>query len=119
MVKKKAAALMERALDELLFTCRESGAGTFDLNDFDYFIPHQASKGVLRDSAQRIGIEKGRMLDELENYGNIVCANLPVTMANQMPRFKEGTLMMFLVIGGGWKYGAGIYRCGNEFENMG
>ena len=118
LVKKKAAALMERALHELLLTCKESGTGTFDLKDFDYFIPHQASKGVLKESAQRIGIEKGRMLDELENYGNLVCANLPVTMANQMPRLKEGTLMMFLVIGGGWKYGAGIYRCGNEFENM-
>ena len=58
------------------------------------------------------------MLDTLEHYGNMVCANIPVIITNNVSRFEEGTLLMFLVIGGGCKFGATIYRCGDEFEKM-
>jgi len=118
LVKKNAANLMERAFEGVIRECKESGAGNFHLDEFDYFIPHQASAGVLKKSAERIGIERSKMLDELENYGNMVCANLPVIITNNVPCFKEGTLLMFIVIGGGCKYGASIYRCGDEFEKI-
>jgi 3-oxoacyl-[acyl-carrier-protein] synthase-3 len=118
LVKKNASNLMKRAFDSVIHEASEAGLGKFDLNDFDYFVPHQASLGVLRESAEKIGIERNKMIDEIEEYGNMVCANLPVTITNHISRFTEGSLLMLLVIGGGCKYGAAIYRCGDEFENM-
>jgi 3-oxoacyl-[acyl-carrier-protein] synthase-3 len=118
LVKKNASSLMKRAYDGVIRKCREAGKGKFALDDFDYFIPHQPSVGVLTESAAKIGVEKSKMLDVLENYGNMVCANLPVIISNNISCFKEGSLLMFLVIGGGCKYGASIYRCGDEFEKM-
>ncbi len=118
LVKKNASILMERAFNGVIRKCREAGRGNFDLDDFDYFIPHQPSSGVLRESSEKIGADKEKMLDVLENHGNMVCANLPVIITNNIASLKEGTLLMFLVIGGGCKYGAAIYRCGNEFEKM-
>jgi len=118
LVKKNASTLMERAFEGVIHKCREAGRGTFNLDDFDYFVPHQPSTGVLRESAQKIGADESKMLDVLENHGNMVCANLPVIITNNISCFEEGTLLMFLVIGGGCKYGATIYRCGDEFEKM-
>jgi 3-oxoacyl-[acyl-carrier-protein] synthase-3 len=118
LVKKNAATLMERAFEGVIRKCREAGMGNFDLDEFDYFIPHQPSAGVLMESAEKIGVERSKMLDVLENYGNMVCANLPVIITNNFSSFKDGTLLMFLVIGGGCKYGAAIYRCGVEFEKI-
>ena len=118
LVKKNASTLMERAFNGVIRKCRDAGKGTFGIDDFDYFIPHQPSIGVLKESAEKIGVANNKMLDELENYGNMVCANLPVIITNNISCFKEGMLLMFLVIGGGCKYGASIYRCGDEFEKM-
>jgi 3-oxoacyl-[acyl-carrier-protein] synthase-3 len=118
LVKKNASTLMERAFDGVIRKCRVAGKGNFDLDDFDYFIPHQPSVGVLKESAEKIGVEKNKMLDELENYGNMVCANIPVIITNNASCFDKGTLLMFLVIGGGCKFGATIYKCGDEFEKM-
>jgi len=118
LVKKTAPALMERAFENVICKCRESGKGNFNLDDFDYFIPHQASSGVLDQSAEKIGIERSKMLDILETYGNMVCANLPVIISDNLSCFKEGALLMFVVIGGGYKYGASIYRCGDEFQKI-
>lgn len=118
LVKKNAATLMERAFEGVIRKSREAGRGNFDLDEFDYFIPHQPSAGVLTESADKIGVERSKMLDVLENYGNMVCANLPVIITNNFSSFEDGTLLMFLVIGGGCKYGAAIYRCGVEFENI-
>lgn len=118
LVKENASNLMERAFEGVIHKCRKAGKGNFELHDFDYLIPHQPSAGVLKDFAEKISADKSKMLDVLENHGNMVCANLPVIVTNKISCFKEGTLLMFLVIGGGCKYGAAIYRCGDEFEKM-
>ena len=73
---------------------------------------------MLEKSAEKIGIERSKMLDVLETYGNMVCANLPVIMTDHLSCFEEGKLLMFIVIGGGYKYGATIYRCGDEFKKI-
>ncbi len=96
----------------------ENGNGRYHLDDFDLFVPHQASKGVLNETARKLGMSPNKMINDLENHGNMVCANLPVGISTHLDAFKEGTLVMPVVVGGGWKYGAGIYRCGDEFEKM-
>ena len=116
-VRKHAPRLMERAVDGVLTEVSKTN-GRYDLDSFDVFVPHQASNGVLLDTARLIGIQNDKMINDLENNGNIVCANLPLVMSDNLDRFEEDKLVMPLVVGGGWKYGAGIYRCGDEFEKM-
>lgn len=80
------------------------------INDIDYMVPHQPSKRILIDVAKEIGIPEERVLMNMDKYANTSAGTIPILLAENWNKFKEGDNLLFAAIGSGWTYGAAIYE---------
>lgn len=103
LVYKKAIELVPDIIDEAVF-------GTCDMKDITYMVPHQPSKRILYDIANKIGLPRERVLMNMDKYGNTSAGTIPILLAENWDKFKKGDLLLFASIGSGWTYGAGIYE---------
>ena len=67
-----------KAVDELLK--KENTT----LNDYDYFIFHQANKYMLDALRRRIGIDKNKFSIQLKDVGNTVSSTIPITLKREI-----------------------------------
>lgn len=48
--------------------------------DIDYLVPHQANIRIIEASAKRLGIDKEKLWINLDKYGNMSAASIPVAL---------------------------------------
>ncbi len=106
IVEKVAAKLMSKA-----------GLQTSDL---DWFIPHQANMRIIKSAIKRCGIPMDKTLVNLEKYGNMSAAAIPVALSEAIieGRIKKGDLIMMVAFGGGLTYGGILMRWGRDDANV-
>jgi 3-oxoacyl-[acyl-carrier-protein] synthase-3 len=104
IVYKMALKLVPEAINEAL-----DKAG-LKISDIDYMVPHQPSKRILNDIADKIGLPREKVLMNMDRYGNTSAATIPILLAESWSRFKKGDKILFAVIGSGWTYGAAVYE---------
>jgi 3-oxoacyl-[acyl-carrier-protein] synthase III len=80
------------------------------IEDIDYLIPHQPSKRILLDVADKIKLPHNKVMMNMDRYGNTVAATIPILLHETWDRFEEGDIILFAAIGSGWTYGAAIYE---------
>ena len=59
------------------------------LDDFDYIIPHQASKPAVELLARKLGAKSGGYAQDYRRYGNTVAASIPLSLLRAQ---EEGTV---------------------------
>jgi len=81
------------------------------IKDIACIIPHQANMRILQAIAEKLGttLEEKFYLN-LERVGNVSGASVPIAFdeAVKCGRIKKGDLVMFIVFGGGFTWGASI-----------
>ncbi len=77
-------------------------------SDIQWMAAHQANKRIIDATANRLGIEKDKVLINIENYGNTTSATLPLLIADFEKQFKKGDRILFTTFGGGFTWGAMI-----------
>jgi 3-oxoacyl-[acyl-carrier-protein] synthase III len=78
----------------------------YTADDVDWFVPHQANKRIIDDSARKLGIapEGGHHRGQARQYlGGLDSAALTVAVADG--RIKRGDLVMLEAMGGGLHLG--------------
>ena len=80
--------------------------------DIDWFVPHQANKRILDGTAKKVGIAPEKVVITLENHGNTSAASIPLALhtAVRDGRIKQGDLVLFEAMGGGFTWGANLVR---------
>jgi 3-oxoacyl-[acyl-carrier-protein] synthase-3 len=80
--------------------------------DLDWFIPHQANKRIIDDSAKKLGIAPEKVVITVDRHGNTSAASIPLALdvARKDGRVKEGDLVMFEAMGGGFTWGSVLVR---------
>lgn len=88
---------------------KATGYGAADL---DWFIPHQANKRIIDDSAKKLGIAPEKVVITVDRHGNTSAASIPLALdvARKDGRVKEGDLVMFEAMGGGFTWGSVLVR---------
>lgn len=78
------------------------------IDDVDCVIPHQANMRIIRAIANRLGDSFDKFYVNLERVGNISAASVPVALdeAVREGRLKRGDIILFIVFGGGFTWGA-------------
>ncbi|MCK5023116.1 MAG: hypothetical protein KAS04_03010 [Candidatus Aenigmarchaeota archaeon] len=117
-VKNTAAKLMRRAVELNTKRAKEKGLGDYHPSTADLVIMHQASKNTLYAAQKEMGIDPAKMVNEVETRGNLVGASIPIAHNIALGRIKEGDIVNFTTIGGGWHAGDISYRAGPESEKM-
>jgi 3-oxoacyl-[acyl-carrier-protein] synthase-3 len=82
------------------------------LQDIDWFIPHQANQRILDGVAKRLGIPSSRVISTVEHHANTSAASIPLAMAEGVAdgRIKKGDLLLLEAMGGGLTWGAVVLR---------
>jgi len=75
-------------------------------------IPHQANLRIINACAERLGIEPGRVLVNIDRYGNTTAATIPLATRDAIGqgRLKKGDLVLFAAVGAGYTVGASLWK---------
>ena len=80
--------------------------------DIDWFVPHQANRRILEGTAKKLGIDENRIVLTLDRHGNTSAASIPLALdlAVRDGRIKRGDLVLMEAMGGGFTWGAVLFR---------
>ncbi|MGA2066509.1 MAG: beta-ketoacyl-ACP synthase III [Thermoguttaceae bacterium] len=100
-VEKMSAAVLE--------SLRTAG---LTLEDIDLLVPHQANLRMLEAIVERVGIPRQRVYVNVEEYGNIASASLPIALDESRRRgmLPAGGLALLVAFGSGFVWGSVLLR---------
>ncbi|MBU1289298.1 MAG: ketoacyl-ACP synthase III [Alphaproteobacteria bacterium] len=81
-------------------------------DDIDWFVPHQANKRILDGVARKIGIPEEKVVITVDQHANTSAASIPLALnhAVRSGRAKKGDLILSEAMGGGFSWGASLFR---------
>ncbi len=84
----------------------------YSARDIDWFVPHQANKRIIDDTAKKLGIAPEKVVMTVDKHGNTSAASIPLalTVAVADGRIKRGDLVMLEAMGGGFTWGSALLR---------
>jgi 3-oxoacyl-[acyl-carrier-protein] synthase-3 len=84
----------------------------YTADDIDWFVPHQANKRIIDDSARKLGIAPQKVVTTVDRHGNTSAASIPLALdvARRDGRIKKGDLVLLEAMGGGFTWGSALVR---------
>ena len=84
----------------------------YSADDLSWFVPHQANKRIIDDSAHKLGIAPEKVVITVDQHGNTSAASIPLALAAARAdgRIKPGDLVMLEAMGGGFTWGSALLR---------
>lgn len=82
------------------------------LDQIDLLVPHQANLRMLEAIVERVGISPQRVFMNVEDYGNMASACLPIALdqARRGGRIRPGALVLLVAFGSGFVWGSALVR---------
>ncbi|NLL18121.1 MAG: ketoacyl-ACP synthase III [Clostridia bacterium] len=80
--------------------------------DVDFLIPHQANLRIVDAALKRLELPSDRVYTNLEKYGNMSSASVPVALdeAARLGKFQKGNLLLLIAFGAGLTWGGVALR---------
>jgi len=80
--------------------------------DLAWLVPHQANRRIIEAVAKRLGLALGRVIINLDRYGNTVGATIPIALSewNEQGRFTHGDRVVLSAFGAGFTAGSVYLR---------
>jgi 3-oxoacyl-[acyl-carrier-protein] synthase-3 len=80
--------------------------------DIDLFVSHQASRRIVMSAAERLGVPLGKVVINIEHYGNTTAGTIPLALASALAegRLKKGDLVLLASVGAGFTVGSVLLR---------
>ena len=84
------------------------------VEEVDLFVPHQANARILAAAASRLGIAPGRVVTNIDRYGNTSAASIPLALveAAEDGRLRDGQLVLLTAFGAGMTWASALLRWG-------
>jgi 3-oxoacyl-[acyl-carrier-protein] synthase-3 len=84
----------------------------YTAEDIDWFVPHQANKRIIDDTAKKLGLAPEKVVLTVDRHGNTSAASIPLALSVAVAdgRIKRGDLVMLEAMGGGFTWGATLLR---------
>jgi 3-oxoacyl-[acyl-carrier-protein] synthase III len=106
-------AVFQNGVDKMssaVFECLEVNG--LSLDQIDCLVPHQANLRMLEAIVERVGIPRSKVYVNVEDYGNIASASLPIAFheARQAGMVRPGGLTLLVAFGSGFVWGSALLR---------
>jgi 3-oxoacyl-[acyl-carrier-protein] synthase-3 len=97
-------------MSDAIFECLRVNGLTLD--DIQVLVPHQANLRMLEAIEQRVGIERRKVFVNVEDYGNIASASLPIALdeSRRAGMIQPGNLALLVAFGSGFVWGSALLR---------
>lgn len=74
--------------------------------DVDWLVPHQANLRIIDATANRMGLDKEKVMINIQKYGNTTSGTLPLCLWDYESQLKKGDNIVLAAFGGGFTWGA-------------
>lgn len=76
--------------------------------DIDWLVPHQANLRIIDATAERMGLDKSKVMINIDKYGNTTAATIPLCLSEwwHAGKVKKGQNLVFASFGAGYTWGA-------------
>jgi 3-oxoacyl-[acyl-carrier-protein] synthase-3 len=112
-LRMEGRAVFKHAVAMVTDVIRDAFAATgYTAEDLAWFVPHQANRRIIVDSAQKLGISPEKVVITVDQHGNTSAASIPLALdvAVRDGRIKRGDLVMLEAMGGGFTWGSVLVR---------
>ena len=82
------------------------------VDDVDLFVSHQANRRIIESAADRLGLDRNKIVINIEKFGNTTAATIPLALSDAISsgRLKKGGLVLLTSVGAGFTVGAVLLR---------
>lgn len=112
-IEMNGNAVFKRAVATFDAIARETVADLDgDLNDIDWFVPHQANMRIIKAAAKKLGMPMERVIATVDEHANTSSASIPLALdqAVRDGKIKRGETLMFAAFGGGFTWGSTMLK---------
>jgi 3-oxoacyl-[acyl-carrier-protein] synthase-3 len=81
-------------------------------DDLAWLVPHQANLRIIEATGRRMGLDKEKVMVNIERYGNTTAATIPLCLWDWEKQLKKGDKLIFAAFGGGFTWGSIYYKWG-------
>jgi 3-oxoacyl-[acyl-carrier-protein] synthase-3 len=80
--------------------------------DVDWLVPHQANLRIIDACAERIGLDKAKVMVNIERYGNTTAATIPMCLSEwwQSGKLRKGQTIVLASFGAGFTWGSVLIK---------
>ncbi len=80
--------------------------------DIDWLVPHQANLRIVDATADRMGLDRSKVMINIDKYGNTTAATIPLCLSEwwQCGKLKRGHKIVLASFGAGYTWGAAYVR---------
>lgn len=81
-------------------------------DDIDYLVPHQANLRIIDACADRMGLDRSKVMINIDRYGNTTAATIPLCLSEwwQCGKLKRGHTLVLSSFGAGYTWGAVLVK---------
>jgi len=74
--------------------------------DIAWLVPHQANMRIIEATANRMNLDKEKVMINIQRFGNTTAATLPLCLWEWEPKLKKGDNIILSAFGAGFTWGA-------------
>jgi 3-oxoacyl-[acyl-carrier-protein] synthase-3 len=74
--------------------------------DIAWLVPHQANQRIIDACADRMGLDRSKVMLNIDKYGNTTAGTLPLCLSDWESKLKLGDNIVLASFGGGFTWGA-------------
>lgn len=74
--------------------------------DIAWLVPHQANLRIIDATARRMGLDKEKVMTNIQKYGNTTNGTIPMCLHEWENRLKKGDNIILAAFGGGFTWGS-------------
>jgi 3-oxoacyl-[acyl-carrier-protein] synthase-3 len=77
-------------------------------DDISWLVPHQANLRIIDATADRMGLDRSKVMINIDKYGNTTAATIPLCLSEwwQCGKLKKGQNIVLSSFGAGYTWGA-------------
>lgn len=80
--------------------------------DVEWLVPHQANLRIIDATARRMGLDKAKVMININKYGNTTSATIPLCLVDWNDQLKKGDILILSAFGGGLTWGSIFLKWG-------
>jgi len=112
-VKMKGQDIFKAAVKNLYSASRDAveEAGMRP-EDIDWICPHQANLRIINQAVERLGVNRDKVLVNIDRVGNTSSASIPILLDQNVRagKIKEGDTVLMCALGAGISWGSALIR---------
>lgn len=83
-------------------------------DSLDWLVPHQANMRIIEATARRMGLQKEKVMINIQKYGNTTTATIPLCLWEWEEQLKKGDNVILAAFGGGFTWGSLYMKWGYD-----